>query len=140
MLYFAYGANMYHENMKKRCPEHKFIGRAVLKDYKFVYDGQSRLRGGGIGNIVQAPREVVWGGLYEITEQDGKMLDKYEGSPKYYQRMTVLVKNDEGQLLKAMVYRRPALTVNPPVPSYRQEILLGAEDCGLPEEYIKNNL
>jgi gamma-glutamylcyclotransferase len=140
MLYFAYGANMYHENMKKRCPEHKFIGRAVLADYKFVYDGQSRLRGGGIGNIVQAPREKVWGGLYEISERDSKMLDKYEGSPKYYQRKTVSVKNDEGQVLQAMVYRRSPLTANPPVPSYRQEILLGAEDCGLPEEYIKNNL
>ena len=140
MLYFAYGANMYHENMKKRCPEYKFLGRAVLKGYQFIYDGQSRLRGGGIANIALAPREVVWGGLYEISESESMKLDKYEGSPKYFQRRIVPVKNDQGQILQAMVYIRPALTQNPPSPSYKQEVLLGAEDCGLPEDYVKNNL
>ncbi len=131
---------MYHENMKERCPEHKFLGCAVLVDHKFVYDGQSLKRGGGVGNIIPMRREIVWGGLYEITEKDSKRLDKYEGYPKYYQKRTVAVKNDQGKFLEAMIYRRPPLTLNPPSASYRQEILLGAEDCGLPEDYVKKNL
>lgn len=140
MLYFAYGANMNHEFMKKRCPDYKFLGSVVLADYKFVYDGQSRLRGGGVANIISGWRGKVWGGLYEISDTDLNMLDKYEGYPKYYQRKTVSVKNEQGEVQKAIVYCRPGLTENPPVASYRQEVLEGAEDCKLPPEYIKANL
>jgi cation transport regulator ChaC len=49
MYYFAYGSNMYHDQMHQRYPN-KHIKRAYLKGYKFVYDGNSSKRGEEMGD------------------------------------------------------------------------------------------
>ena len=54
MYYFAYGSNMNHEQMKKRCPSGKFITRALLSGYKYVYDGYSSSGKGAVSNIIKS--------------------------------------------------------------------------------------
>src|SRR3989344_5905967 len=128
MLYFAYGANMNHGKMEIRCPGYKFIGRAQLSDYQFVYDGKSKVRGGGVGNIIPKAGSVVWGGLYEINQADLNSLDEFEWYPKSYQRKLFSVKNDKGEIFEAIAYYREGRELNPPVGSYRQEVLQDAMD------------
>ena len=40
MLYFAYGSNLSHENMKKRCKDSYFIKPINLKGYSLTFRGK----------------------------------------------------------------------------------------------------
>ena len=37
MLYFAYGSNLNHFQMKKRCKDSKFIKKFILKNFKLTF-------------------------------------------------------------------------------------------------------
>ncbi len=137
MKYFAYGSNMNFEQMRERCPEAKFMKRAHLENYRFVYDG-----GCGFwytcGNIAAAEGDIVWGGLFDIHKKDLTNLDEYERyKERLYERQIVLVKDDEGNKTKAIVYIRPNPVEDIPGEKYQGIVLEGAKDCGLPEDYIQ---
>jgi gamma-glutamylcyclotransferase (GGCT)/AIG2-like uncharacterized protein YtfP len=140
MLYFAYGSNMHHVQMKFRCPASRFIGPASLPNHRFVYDGYSRSCRGAVPNIVRSRGEAVWGGLYEINGECLKALDEYEGFPRSYQRKTVAVRDTTGRPIHAIVYyrtgRRPAISSE----GFHSLVLQGAKDCRLPKSYVRRCL
>ena len=139
MYYFAYGSNMSHIQMHKRCPGSKFISKANLKGYEFVYDGYSETRKHAVGNIVKSPGCVVWGGLFEITEECIKRLDECEGYlKKKYDRMRIGVEDDTGQIHDAIVYFRIGKKIGKPSDEYRKIVIEGARNCGIDEDYIQN--
>ena len=37
MLYFAFGSNLHHKQMKRRCKDSKYIGCYTLKGYKLAF-------------------------------------------------------------------------------------------------------
>src|SRR5436309_7522291 len=47
MLYFAYGSNLDPEQMSARCPSHRVIGLAELKEHRLVFPLFSPRWGGG---------------------------------------------------------------------------------------------
>lgn len=138
MYYFAYGSNMNLSQMRKRCPGARFICRAYLSGYRFVYDGYSSLRESPVANIVEDTDGMVWGGLFELD--DLSSLDRYEGYPHAYQREEKLVKDDQNNEYRAWVYLRKPLKEGTPHEKYRKAVCDGARDCGLPAEYIKKYL
>ncbi|MBN1521831.1 MAG: gamma-glutamylcyclotransferase [Candidatus Aureabacteria bacterium] len=141
MYYFAYGSNMDHGQMAERCPDSRFLKRAYLKDHRFVYDGRSFSRGVSVANIVSSRGEKVWGGLFEISESDLMKLDFYEGhAHRIYDRKVVEVVDDSGTFFSSIVYIRQSQPIGTPTESYRSIVVKGARDCGLPEEYIQENL
>lgn len=141
MLYFAYGSNMNFKQMRERCPSSRFIKRAYKEGYKFVYDGRSIKWNAAVANIIEPEENIVWGGLFEINEDNLAALDCYEGySSKSYDRETIIVKDDEENSLEAVVYLRKGQRIGTPDTVYRQTIIQGAKDCGLPENYIEDNL
>lgn len=95
MYYFAYGSNMNHQQMRKRCPSSIFIKRVFLKGYKFAYNGYSSTWQCSVANIVKTSEEnnVVWGGLFEINNDNLSALDCYEGYPYSYGRKEIEVKD-----------------------------------------------
>lgn len=138
MLYFAYGSNMNFKQMEKRCPSSRFIKRACLEKYKFVYDGYSNIREGAVANIVKSKGSIVWGGLFKINKDNLGALDCCEGYfSKIYNRKTIIVNDDEGKSYKAIVYLRTGKDVGMPHQKYRNIIIKGAKDCGLPKGYRK---
>ena len=136
--YFAYGSNMNHQQMKQRCPSSIFIKKAFLKGYKFVYDGYSSIRKGAVANIIETGEEndEVWGGLFEINEDNLSSLDCYEGYPNSYNRKEVVLGSEEGKSFKAIAYYRIGKRISEPSEDYRNIIIKGAKDCNLPENYI----
>jgi hypothetical protein len=42
MLYFAYGSNLNHFQMKKRCKDSIFLKKLNLKDYKLTFRSKYR--------------------------------------------------------------------------------------------------
>lgn len=81
-LYFAYGSNLSFDQMAKRCPGSRFVGRARL--YGYVFQINQR----GFANIVETSdsREFVDGLCYRLSTNDELALDRSEGVPTAYQK------------------------------------------------------
>ncbi len=139
MLYFAYGSNMEHNQMlKERCPGSKFLGPACLSGYWFVFDGFSPRWKGAMANIVPSQEDEVWGGLFEITEENLRSLDHYLGCPKCYTRSVFEVERmGVKERVKAWTYLREPQAAGFPSKGYLAAVLKGARDCILPEGYIE---
>ncbi|MBU0478951.1 gamma-glutamylcyclotransferase [bacterium] len=129
--------------MKQRCPSSRFLKRAYLEKHKFVYDGYSKTWNAAVANIIDTSttKDVVWGGLFEINEDNLATLDCYEGySKKSYDRKLMEVTDGEGKTHEAIVYFRIGKKEDAPCEDYRKIVIQGAKNCELPEDYINNNL
>jgi gamma-glutamylcyclotransferase len=139
-MYFAYASNMNQAQMQRWCPASRFLKAVILEGYRFVYDGFSITWDGAVGNIVKSETERVWGALYEITERDRLTLDAFEGHPRSYERAEVEVKGRNGIAYRAMAYLRTGRALGKPHPDYERIVIDGAQECGVPEEYIDKAL
>ena len=73
MLYFAYGSNLNHFQMKRRCKDSKYLKKINLKGYTLSFRSKYRA-----ADIEKKYNSIVPGGLYEISKSDEKKLDIYE--------------------------------------------------------------
>jgi cation transport regulator ChaC len=143
VLYFAYGSNMWREQMRQRCPDHELIGKAVLRDYALCFPRSSPVRNCGVAGIVEQPGSEVWGVVYHLSEKDLSTLDRREGfdqaKPVHvnrYNRVTVRVLRD-GLRFDCVTYlARPEPGRHVPNAEYMAAIITGAEENGLPAEYV----
>jgi gamma-glutamylcyclotransferase (GGCT)/AIG2-like uncharacterized protein YtfP len=78
--------------------------------------------------------------LWEIDKKDIQQLDRCEGHPVFYKRKEVIVKDDNNKEYRAIVYLREPQKLNNPSDEYRKTVIEGANDCGLPKEYIEKKL
>ena len=81
MLYFAYGSNLHHFQMKRRCKESIFIKKINLKDFRLTFRSKYQA-----ADIEPKKKSTVPGGLYEISKSDEKKLDIYEDFPNLYKK------------------------------------------------------
>lgn len=138
--YFAYGSNMSHDQIRARCPSHKFICAAELPGYKLAFTRYSRKRECGVADIVPAPGQSVWGAVFEVSGEDLAALDRHEGthlSPPAYVRVQVRVAAADGCSLDAITYEvlDKAAAEHAPSAAYLDLILDGARRWDLPLAY-----
>ena len=76
MLYFAYGSNLHHFQMKRRCKDSIFLKKINLKNFRLTFRSKYRA-----ADIEQKKNSIVPGGLFEISKSDEKKLDVYEDYP-----------------------------------------------------------
>ena len=69
MLYFAYGSNLHHFQMKKRCKDSIFLKKFNLKDFKLIFRSKYRA-----ADIEYKKNSIVQGALFEISKSDEKNL------------------------------------------------------------------
>jgi len=81
MLYFAYGSNLNHFQMKRRCKDSTFLKKINLKDFKLTFRSKYRA-----ADIEPKKNSFVPGGLFEISKSDEKKLDIYEDFPTLYKK------------------------------------------------------
>ena len=130
ILYFAYGANLDIRGMELRCPGHKRIGRAVLKNYRLMFKS--------VADIEPAANHIVHGALYEITQEHLRSLDRFEGYPEFYIRKSLLVFTDDGKEVNAIVYlMNNRYQYSSPHRGYLNIILSGCRQWQLPQKYIQ---
>ena len=79
--YIAYGSNLNVAQMVRRCPEAKPIGTAVLENYILYFKGSGS---GYYLTIEQKIGSKVPVAIWEVTGEDEKALDRYEGYPRFY--------------------------------------------------------
>ena len=86
MLYFAYGSNLHHFQMKKRCKDSIFLKKINLKDFRLTFRSKYRA-----ADIEPNKNSVVPGGLFEISKSDEKKLDIYEDFPILYKNFILII-------------------------------------------------
>ena len=82
IYYFAYGSNLHHLQMKRRCPKCRYIKKYILRDYQLTFRNR-----GGWADIEKKVGKKVYGALYVISKCAEKRLDKYEDYPVLYKKM-----------------------------------------------------
>ena len=128
--YFAYGSNMWNEQMRKRCPQSRKIGVAVLPGYRWIITTR------GYASMVESPEEQVEGVLFEISESDEQALDRFEGvASGNYQKHDLTVRQGNHDVI-AMVYIDPITAEGEPKEEYIHRINAGLADADLSDRYI----
>ena len=124
ILYFAYGSNMSAARMKQRLGWEAPRRAASLKDFQLVFD-QAGFNdpSWSPANIRSEQGGLVDGMVYEVEENDLKILDGYE---KYYQRLEVRVMATQEKNLDAVTYlSKKSCGEKPPTQEYLNFLLEG---------------
>ncbi len=104
MHYFAYASNLNGKQMAERAPDSKPKFIATLPNYKLIFTGWSRQRQGGVASIKPFRGEKVVGAVYEISDKDLRLLDKYEGYPATCNHLNITVWTETGDAVEAITY------------------------------------
>ena len=132
MLYFAYGSNLNHYQMKNiRCVGSKYLKTIFLKDYKLSFCHPNKLNKYGYANIVKKKGSKVPGAIWEITKKHEKILDRYEEFPNSYQKKYFYLNGK-----KIMFYIMNKCFIKKPPKSYINTIKEGYKNCNIDIKYI----
>lgn len=140
--YFAYGSNLEPRQMAKRCPGHRVLGRAVLRDHAIRFRGYGRDWAGAVATVEPLPGHDVHGVVFELTEAHYRALDQYEGRDgegaptNLYDRVPVRVRMEDGRQVEVDTYVMRLDPEGTPSRRYRDAILAGMRHHGLPAEAI----
>ena len=133
-LYVAYGSNLDKMQMKYRCPGARPVYSGHLENWQLIYRG-SKTRAYASIRYKKGFRVPV--GIWEITADNERSLDMYEGYPSFYQKKNIYVHLEDGSRVKAMVYiMRSDATPGVPSKQYMRTILRGYADFHLDENYL----
>jgi len=131
MLYFAYGSNLHHFQMKRRCKDSVFLKKIKLKNFRLTFRSKYRA-----ADIETKKNSTVPGGLFEISKSDEKKLDIYEDFPNLYKKYYF---NYYGK--KVMTYtmvKKTAFTF--PTERYLNIVKKGYKDCNLDKKFLDKAL
>ena len=131
MLYFAYGSNLNHFQMKRRCKDSIYIKKINLKNFKLTF--RSRYRA---ADIELKKNSIVPGGLYKISKSDEKKLDVYEDYPILYKKFYFNYYKKK-VMTYTMVKKTPFKF---PTRRYLNIIKKGYRDCKLDMKYLNKAL
>lgn len=131
-LYVAYGSNINPEQIAYRCPNSTVAGTAMLKGFELQFRHHATIE----PNEESEVPVLLW----ELDPQDERILDRYEGAPKYYRKESIDLELN-GKAVEAMVYimngDRP---LEAPTEQYYSIIEQGYIENGLDASYLETAL
>ena len=131
MLYFAYGSNLNHFQMKRRCKDSVFLKKINLSNFRLTFRSKYRA-----ADIESKNKSIVPGALFEISKSDEKKLDVYEDYPILYEKYYF---KHYGK--KVMTYTMVKKThFMYPTTRYLNIVKKGYKDCVLDIKYLKKAL
>ena len=127
MLYFAYGSNLHHFQMKRRCKDSVFIKKIKLKDFRLTFRSKYRA-----ADIEPKKNSIVPGALFEISKSDERKLDIYEDYPILYKKIYFTYYGK-----KIMTYTMSKKTsFRYPTERYLNVVKRGYKDCKLDKKFL----
>jgi len=139
LTYFAYGSNMSSRRLRQRVPSARPAGTAALAGHRLAWHKKGRDGSGKCDIHLTDGDDLVYGVVYRIDPADKPRLDRAEGLGWGYQQKDIPVR-----LLRAsetlIAFTYYAIRVDPayiPYDWYRDHVLIGAREHGLPEPYIR---
>ena len=131
MLYFAYGSNLHHLQMKKRCKDSIYLKKIILRDFRLTFRSKYRA-----ADIERRKNASVLGGLFEISKNDEKKLDMYEDYPTLYTKYYFTYYGK-----KVMTYTMVEKTLfTYPSERYLNIIKRGYKDCNIDNNLLNKSL
>ena len=131
MLYFAYGSNLNHFQMKRRCKDSVFLKKIKLKNFKLTFRSKYRA-----ADIEPKKNSIVPGGLFEISKSDERKLDVYEDYPNLYKKYYFFYYGK-----KVMTYTMvKKSSFRFPTERYLNIVKRGYKDCRLDIKFLKKAL
>ncbi len=140
MNIFAYGSNMCTGRLVLRTPSAHpvciaHLGSHRLRFHKRSQDGSAKAD----ASRTDDPSDRVWGVVFEIDPAEEEALDRAEGYRSGYDKRDVTVTSRTGEAIVAtMYYAEPTAIIDGVLPYtwYRNFVVIGALEHGLPEEYV----
>ena len=131
MLYFAYGSNLHHLQMKRRCKDSFYLKKINLKNFKLTFRSKYKA-----ADIEYKKNSIVPGGLFKISKSDEKKLDVYEDFPNLYKKYYFIYYGK-----KVMTYTMTKKTLfRFPTERYLNIVKCGYKDCKLDKKYLNKAL
>ena len=131
IFYFAYGSNLHHLQMKRRCPNCRFIKKIIIHNYKLTFRSKY-----GAADIEKKMGKKVYGALYLISKIAEKKLDVYEEYPILYKKM--FFKYGNKKVMTYIMIKKTKLV--PPTTRYLNIIKQGYKDCELNIKSLNDSL
>ena len=131
MLYFAYGSNLNHFQMKRRCKDSIFVKKINLKNFKLTFRSKYRA-----ADIEPKKNSIVPGGLFKISKSDEKKLDIYEDYPVLYKKYYFQY---YGKKVMTYTMVKKSLFMYP-TERYLNVVKKGYKDLNLDLKYLKKAL
>jgi len=131
IFYFAYGSNLHHLQMKRRCPNCRFIKKIILHNYKLTFRSKY-----GAADIEKKMGKKVYGALYLISKIAEKKLDVYEEYPILYKKM--FFKYGNKKVMTYIMIKKTKLVS--PTTRYLNIIKQGYKDCELNIKSLNDSL
>ena len=131
MLYFAYGSNLNHFQMKRRCKDSIFIKKINLKNFKLTFRSKYRA-----ADIEPKKKSIVPGGLFEISKSDEKKLDRYEDYPILYKKYYFHYYGKK--VMTYMMVKKTSFKY--PTERYLNTIKCGYKNCNLDKKFLNKAL
>ena len=131
MLYFAYGSNLNHFQIKRRCKDSIFLKKINLNNFKLTFRSKYRA-----ADIEPKKNSIVPGALFDISKSDEKKLDVYEDYPDLYKKYYFTYYGK-----KVMTYTMTKKTLfTYPTERYLNVVKRGYKDCNLDIHILKKAL
>ena len=131
MLYFAYGSNLNHFQMKRRCKDSVFLKKIKLTNFKLTFRSKYRA-----ADIEFKKNSIVPGALFKITKSDEKKLDVYEDYPTLYKKYYFTY---YGKKVMTYIMAKKTLFAYP-TERYLNVVKRGYKDCNLDNHILKKAL
>ena len=130
MLHFAYGSNMHLGLMRARCPDARVVGRAVLRDHRFVITGRLRLGRGG------PRRRGAWAAVVHLPARSRGAQRLREHRRRLCFAACLLSVQTQGRVCKSSCLYRPQRGSRPARAGYMELVATAAREAGLPSDYV----
>lgn len=137
MLCFAYGSNMSRRRLQARVPSARFFTVAELpghrlRFHKHAHDGSAKCDAEETGSL----EDRVIGVIYEIADEEKPDLDGHEALGFGYEQKMVELETPWGHAQAWMYYATRLTSTLKPYHWYKEHVLAGARENGLPADYI----
>ncbi|PXX92397.1 hypothetical protein DIT71_04145 [Marinobacter vulgaris] len=137
MFCFCYGSNMSQRRLQARVPSARFVTVAQLhahrlRFHKAAMDGSAKCDAAE----TEDPQDRVIGVVYEIADNEKPDLDRHEALGRGYDEKHVELVTGEGYLRAWMYFATRINTSLKPFHWYKDHVLIGARENGLPADYI----
>ena len=134
------------KKLKNRCSSAEKINPSegsqhMIRNHRFRFhkksgDGSAK----GDAQKTSDIKDMVYGVLFSINDEQVGVLDKFEGLNYGYERKAVNVIDEKSsnQIPALMYYATDIDPTLKPYDWYKEQTVKGAKDNGLPEEYVKS--
>lgn len=135
-LYAAYGSNMDPAQMNGRAPHSPMAGTGWLVGWRLTFGGEDLNWEGALATVVEDADSQVFVVLYDVTHEDEKLLDRWEGGELgMHRKLRLRIHTLEGSAL-AWLYVLDAYEGGLPSARYLGMLADAAEAAGAPEDYV----